>query len=592
MAAAQTDMSKKCAEALKQQGQALKPGVPPKEKEKLLKSAFSTFVKLAPKELEAKYRVGICYKHGYGVQKDDKIAFENFFPAASAGHLKAAGLVGTCYYNGLGVEKNFKEAFKWLNIAVPENLPFVNHCLGICYRYGHGTQKNDVEAARLFSIAASQGNQHAAHQLGLCLKSGEGVPLNAEEAFKWFDFAAKKGYPAAFFMVGTCYRDGVGVPQNLQAADIVFRDGASRGNLACEHALGVLLRTAGRDPEAFQVFLSAGTKGNIHSQLMVALCLREGRGVGRNPANAREWLVTAAKNGQRTAAHTLALWDLRGVGGPKNEVSALNWFLMAAEKGHPDAAVKAAELVEKRVGVSPGESDEQVEKRALELYKKAAELGHPSAFVALHRLQGQPVPTFEASAPILGLELEGGSGNGGSEGGLPSAIPTAPVAYQNHAVPPPSVVPPQSVIPPPAGSVFISHGNSEAAKQAAHNLGTLLRQAGVEVFTTDTFAGIPSLEWGQRLVNVISSSSVFVALVDDSFVASVHAFNETNIASAARKRLIAAQLDEAFKWDDMVVKSDMAGALSYALGPSQWVSIAGGNVSPLADTVMAARQAQ
>lgn len=67
---------------------------------------------------KAQYRVGKCYKEGWGVAEDDKKAAEYFTKAAKQDNAKAQYQLAKAYMKGKGVAKDEKKAKSWLKKAV------------------------------------------------------------------------------------------------------------------------------------------------------------------------------------------------------------------------------------------------------------------------------------------------------------------------------------------------------------------------------------------------------------------------------------------------------------------------------------------
>jgi hypothetical protein len=63
-------------------------------------------------DVEAQYRLGICYFNGEGVKQSYKEAVKLFEPLAKEGYMEAQFVLGDCYYFGYGVKRDFKEAAK------------------------------------------------------------------------------------------------------------------------------------------------------------------------------------------------------------------------------------------------------------------------------------------------------------------------------------------------------------------------------------------------------------------------------------------------------------------------------------------------
>jgi hypothetical protein len=63
---------------------------------------------------EAQYNLGVCYRNGKGVTKDEQLAFQWILRSAQQGYWKAQFDIGYYYANGIGTTKDHKEAVDWL----------------------------------------------------------------------------------------------------------------------------------------------------------------------------------------------------------------------------------------------------------------------------------------------------------------------------------------------------------------------------------------------------------------------------------------------------------------------------------------------
>ena len=82
----------------------------------MTKKLFSLFTLAAQQgHSDAQYNLGVCYRNGYGVVKDDKEAVRLYTLAAQQGHSDAQINLGVCYRNGYGVVKDDKEAVSSLH---------------------------------------------------------------------------------------------------------------------------------------------------------------------------------------------------------------------------------------------------------------------------------------------------------------------------------------------------------------------------------------------------------------------------------------------------------------------------------------------
>ena len=97
-------------------------------KEKRYSSAFAIFYQLSLYPL-GQNGLGICYAHGFFVEKDMEKAAYWFRKAARTGFHIAQFNIGNCYYHGYGVTKDRELAFYWYNKAYEQGLVIANEML-------------------------------------------------------------------------------------------------------------------------------------------------------------------------------------------------------------------------------------------------------------------------------------------------------------------------------------------------------------------------------------------------------------------------------------------------------------------------------
>ena len=69
---------------------------------------------------KAQYRLGMCYKEGYSVQKDRKKAVELFMKSAKQDYAKAQFQLAKAYLKGKGVPADQAKAKTWLKKAISD----------------------------------------------------------------------------------------------------------------------------------------------------------------------------------------------------------------------------------------------------------------------------------------------------------------------------------------------------------------------------------------------------------------------------------------------------------------------------------------
>jgi TPR repeat protein len=107
-------------------------------------------------------KLGLMYKDGQGVAKDEVEAVRLFRSTAEKGYAPAEDNLAGMYVQGLG-----------------------------------GVPKDEIEAVRLFKSAAEKGYASAQFNLGTMCQSGRGVERNKSDAMYWYRLAAEQGNAGA-----------------------------------------------------------------------------------------------------------------------------------------------------------------------------------------------------------------------------------------------------------------------------------------------------------------------------------------------------------------------------------------------------------
>ena len=182
----------------------------PKDSEKKKPSAHNAIVEEEEPESEidtligfaergitpAQNKLGYCYQHGEGVQKDlNKAVYwytkaaeqsneiDNLIEFAKMGNTPAQNKLGYCYQHGVGVQKDVDRAVYWLTKAADQGYTEAQKYLRVLFN----------ELIRL----AEQGNADAQYNLGKCYQNGNGVPKNIQTAIYWYGKAMAQGHADA-----------------------------------------------------------------------------------------------------------------------------------------------------------------------------------------------------------------------------------------------------------------------------------------------------------------------------------------------------------------------------------------------------------
>lgn len=154
---------------------------------------FQKLMELGQELGSANHYMGICYEHGYGVEKDPQKAFIHYSDAVFK--------YGNCY---------------------------AEYELAKCYENGFGVTRNVDLAIRLYDRPLR--DSRAQYALGQIYYTGKGVEKNIEKAVSHFQSAALAEHPDACYMLGYLYYSGIGVSQDYDMAVFYLRRSEENGN--------------------------------------------------------------------------------------------------------------------------------------------------------------------------------------------------------------------------------------------------------------------------------------------------------------------------------------------------------------------------
>jgi hypothetical protein len=112
-------------------------------------------------DLEAKYRLGLLYEKGNGVERNLDAAFKLYLSAAQKGHAASQRRVAAAYYWGVGgVAKDEAKAFEWFKRAADGGDTRAQKQMAQGYRHGvPGVLPKDEKLAREWQERADRGAQ-------------------------------------------------------------------------------------------------------------------------------------------------------------------------------------------------------------------------------------------------------------------------------------------------------------------------------------------------------------------------------------------------------------------------------------------------
>ena len=120
-----------------------------------------------------------------------KTSFKETLPLAKSGSHIAQFNLGLMYKTGKGVGKNNQKAAKWFRQAADQGYDRAQYYLAKLYLIGSPTLQQDQQACRWLTRAAKQGERRAQANLGVMYGLGRGVPKDFVLALKWFILSYK-----------------------------------------------------------------------------------------------------------------------------------------------------------------------------------------------------------------------------------------------------------------------------------------------------------------------------------------------------------------------------------------------------------------
>lgn len=173
-------------------------------------------------DTNAQIRLGIDYRDGRGVARDNAEALKWFHTAAEKNDAAALDNLGWMVEHGLGTAKDFRAAAKYYRAAADKGHAQAEWNLGRMYAETAWGHYDNAEAARWYRQAAEHGHAEAQYRLGLAYLQGMGVPSDAAAACQWFRRAAEQHNLDGELALGTMYCLGHGIAKSEEQASAWF----------------------------------------------------------------------------------------------------------------------------------------------------------------------------------------------------------------------------------------------------------------------------------------------------------------------------------------------------------------------------------
>ena len=349
---------------------------------------------------EAMARLGTCYVHGFGVERNAQTGFEWFRKSAEAGDLSGMFSLGHAYLEGMGTDSDLEAGRRWLLAAAEKGYAPAMVAMARVYVTGTGVKRDFATAVDWYRRAADAGNEFAMNSMGEAYERGIGVDADPAKAREWYTKAADAGSAGAMANLGRIHGQGIGVEADPVVGFVWMKRAAEEGLPEAMWRL-VSLYASGEGTTKSTVEVARWTRRAAsagHPEAMLAVGLAYWKGGGafeRSRSKAIRWLRRAGEAGSVHALYSAGYLLVYEPEDEKERTEGIRLLERADEKGHATAAYTLSLVF------GPAAKDEDEDwKTSFRWMKRAAEAGHVEAMNALSKYyaRGIGVPKDAAKA--------------------------------------------------------------------------------------------------------------------------------------------------------------------------------------------------
>ncbi|QLF68084.1 sel1 repeat family protein [Peteryoungia desertarenae] len=205
---------------------------------------------------------------------------------------------------------------------------------------------------------AQLGDPAAQTLLAEIMSRGLGVKQDLKGASFWYRQAAEGGDPAAMFKYALLLMEGRHVERDKAKADEFMRRAAEAGNASAQFNWAQIL-VADNPGErglnlAMPFYEKSAEQGIADAQYALAQIYSSLDSVpAEKKAQARDWMLRAARAGFDTAQLDLGIWYVNGRHGEQDHNEGYRWLSIAANRGNVVAQNRLAHLYINALGTNP-----------------------------------------------------------------------------------------------------------------------------------------------------------------------------------------------------------------------------------------------
>ncbi len=169
--------------------------------------------------------LGLLYRRGRVVARDDSKAAELYKRACDAGFVRGCANLAVLYEIGEGVSRDYARSMSLSQSSCQHGDPIACHNQAILYLHGEGVAVNVARASQLFERSCDGGWAQS------CLAAGEVLERakKLDRAATFFQRACDHDSGKACGKLGTLMAEGKGVPRDADRAAALFARGCTQG---------------------------------------------------------------------------------------------------------------------------------------------------------------------------------------------------------------------------------------------------------------------------------------------------------------------------------------------------------------------------
>ena len=235
----------------------------------------------------------------------DRDKIKSMIKKAESGDVGAMNTLASSYRFGHDVKADQNLAFKYSKMAADTGDARGIADLAACYGDGRGTKKDVVRAAELWKKAAELGNVWAMSRYAKCLAEGMGVKQDPKRAAELFAMCASRPHadPWTIVQIASFCLRGFGVEKDEAKARAWLDRLEARAEDGDLSAINILVKFyldgekgVGKDAaRAYKMAQLAAEAEAVWGYKAMARCYKDGIGVEKNPAKAKEYVEKALK---------------------------------------------------------------------------------------------------------------------------------------------------------------------------------------------------------------------------------------------------------------------------------------------------------